>query len=312
MPTTATWNDLFLTGSVVDLQCSLWRARTKIKPSDLGIEDTDAVHAALSLGCHRLAPAEAFEAIHEQVAAARRAVDNHSLPFGLIRGARYVPDTALPKLLGELRARRDQFTEAVAAFVRGYDAMLAEHMPTAVAALRAAARSPEAAEATIRRLRDEYPTAEEVAEKFSLGWNVYAISGARSAMAQSLLDQEVGAVKGIVRDMVVQLREEVRAKVADVLGLVERGGKLQDRSLEAAIAVIDRVEGLNVLGDYDLTRQLGALRAALQSIEAGKRVTDAAVTSLEGVKTALEKNVEAAVAAAEERLCGLGRRQIEG
>lgn len=307
---TPTWNDLFLTGSVVDLQCSLWRARAKIKPSDLGIEDTDAVHAALSLGCHRLAPAEAFEAIHEQVAAARRAVDNHSLPFGLIRGARYVPDSALPKLLEELRDRKGKFTEAVAGFVAGYSTMLGEHMPIVADALRAAARSPEAAEQTIRRLRDEYPSAEEVAAKFELTWSVYAVAGARSPMAQAVLDENATSAKSVVRDMVVQLRTELTAKVSDLLGLVEKGGKLQERSLDAALAVIDRIESMNVLGDYELTRQMAALRSALASIEAGKRVPDAAVTSLEGVKTALAADVVAAVAAAEEHLCGLGRRQI--
>src|SRR4051812_1170605 len=116
------WNDLFFTGSVVDLAVSVWGARIQIKASDLGIEDSEEVRKALSLGSHRLVPPESLTAISAAAGKAQRAVDHHSLNFALIRGARYVPDTALPPLLEKLRVAREEFHGAVSAFLETYEA----------------------------------------------------------------------------------------------------------------------------------------------------------------------------------------------
>ena len=47
----------------MQLSTSSWPARLRTRAADLGIDDSDAVDKALSLGQQRLAPREAFEEI---------------------------------------------------------------------------------------------------------------------------------------------------------------------------------------------------------------------------------------------------------
>lgn len=305
------WNDLFMSGSIVDLTTSIWRARIGLKAVDLGIEYSEDVQKALSLGSHRLAPAKAFERIMEPSRAAARAIDYYSLNFGLIRGARYVPDANLPKLLEQLRKYKQDFAAAVDDFVAGYDDMKATMLPIIEKAMIDAAKHPDAAARAFERVQAEYPSAEAVRGKFKLAWSIYAVQGAKSKVAAEAAADETDTIKDVVRDMVTQLRGDMQEKLADVLDLINKGGKLQERSIESALAVLDRVDSLNILGDEVLSDQVGALRSALQTVDRGKRVSDDFVVSLEGIKKTLEASVEEAVAAAEQNLTGLGRRKIE-
>jgi len=306
-----TWNDLFLSGSIVDLAVSKWRGRVHIKPADLGIENSDAVDKALTLGSHRLAPAEAYEKINALGVDAHKTVDRFSLSFGFIRGARYVPQQNLAQLADKLREIRAQWDAAVDEFVANYDGIKAQMLPILEQALRDAAKTPEAARAALERLMGEYPPASVVRERFSLKWNVYAIQGAKREGASAALQTEAEAVKSIVRDMVTDLRNEVSGKLADVMQLIQKGGKLQPRSVESALAVLDHVDSVNVMGDETLAAQVKALRVALRGLEEGQRVPDATITNLEGIKQTLAADIEDAVKAAERKLTGVGQRKLK-
>jgi len=150
-----------------------------------------------------------------------------------------------------------------------------------------------------------------VRERFSLKWNVYAIQGAKREGASAALQTEAEAVKSIVRDMVTDLRNEVSGKLADVMQLIQKGGKLQPRSVESALAVLDHVDSVNVMGDETLAAQVKALRVALRGLEEGQRVPDATITNLEGIKQTLAADIEDAVKAAERKLTGVGQRKLK-
>lgn len=304
------WNALFANGSIVDLHISMWRARLGIKPSDLGIDDTNAVQKVLSLGCHRLAPSKAFEDINEPAKAAARAIEHYSMNFGLIRGARYVPDTNLPKLLAQLRKLKLQYQEAVNAFMDNYEKMKAEQMPLIRDALRDAAHDKAAADAAFHRIQAEYPEAHEVRAKFGLSWNVYAIQGAKSRAALAAATEEAESVKSIVSSMVSELRSEMNQKLESILKITAKGGKLSSKSIESALTMLDRVESLNVLGDQVLSQQISSLRSAFLTMDKGQ-VTEDFVMGLNDVQTALEQSVEQAIAEAEANLTGVGKRKLK-
>lgn len=306
-----TWNDLFLSGSIVDLDVSRWTARTSTRAADLGIVNSDAVEKAMSLGNLRLIPADAFEGIDEITAKAKKSVEYYSQNFMMIRGARYVPAAKLDAVLAELEGHRTDYNAAVDAFVDAYEAKKSEMLPVLRKALNDAARTPEAAAVALDRLTAEYPSAADVRRKFGMRWNVYALQGSKQAGTSTVIADESEAVRGVVRDMVAQLRAEVTGKLSDVLALIQKGGKLQPRSIEAAVQVLDHVDNVNVLGDAELSAQVKALRRALESIEQGKRVSDSTIMGLEQIKKSLETDIETAVAAAEERLTGVGRRKLE-
>lgn len=303
------WNALFLSGSVVSLSMSLWRARAKILPGDLGIEDTAEVKAALSLGCHRLAPASAFDEILRVAREAQKAVDQLSMNFGLIKGARFIPEKNLGTLLERLRALKIEFEAGVSAFVEGYDPMREAQLPVIKAALEDAT-TPPIAQAAYDRLVAEYPTASQVLTKFSFGWSTYSITSPKTAEAGKFAAQETEEVKSIVADMVKQLREETGETLKGIISLATKGGKLNKRTIEAAQETITRIRGLNILGDRALSEQLDALEKALTHVDRAK-VGDGFISGLSQIQNTLETSIADAVANAEKTLTGVGYRAIE-
>lgn len=310
-PNEISWTDLFLAGSIFHLRTSSWRAREQIKAADLGIKDTAEVTQALALGQHRLIPGEAFKPIEAAIDAARKAIEDASLPFMFIPGARYVPEKNSTTLLAKLKVCRGAYDDAVAAFIEAYPATSAQMMVTIKRAIEDATRDPETVDAAFQRVVSHYPTAADLAERFRMSWSIYAIQGPKASGASAAAEAEADTVRSVVREMVSGLREEVTTKLAGVLKLIQTGGKLQERSVESALAVLDRVESVNILGDEVLTTQVRSLRAALKNIETGKRISDATVAGLETIKVELEKGIADAAAAAEAKLSGQGRRRLK-
>ncbi len=306
---TLSWDKLFLTGSVVSLSTSLWRARVQIKADDLGIDDTVAVQTALSLGCHRLAPPRAFEAILEPARAAARAIDYYSLNFGLIKGARYVPEKNIPALEAELKANKEKFKLAVDEFMQNYEKTKEEMLPIIEQALVDAANNPQCAVSAFERIKAEYPTANEVKDRFDLSWSVYAIKSAKTENIADAAAQEAEGVKSIIGDMVKQLRGDLTEKLKAILEITTRGGKLSDKSLISAKQLLDRVDSLNVLGDETLSQQIKAMRKALSTVSEGQ-YDDGFVVGLNDIQKNLQESVEQAIKDAEENLTGVGRRKL--
>lgn len=304
-----TWDKLFLNGSVVGLTNSLWRARVQIKASDLGIEDTDAVRTALSLGCHRLMPLKSFEEITRQHREASKLIDYYSVNFGLIRGARYVPEKNLPILIEELKKAKERFYLAVDSFMNNYEKTKDEMLPIIEKALLDAANDPIAAVNAFNRIKQEYPLANEVRSKFSLGYSVYAIRSAQNEGVANAAAEESEGVKSIIADMVKQLRDDLTCKLSDILKIVNDGGKLNDKSIEAANNILNRVDSLNVLNDRVLSDQINAFRKALASVTDGKYDGNF-VVGLDNIKKTLETSVEEAIKDAEESLTGVGKRKL--
>lgn len=303
------WDDLFNNGSVVDLSASMWRAKVKLKASDLGIDDSPEVKQALSLGCHRLLPSKAFEEIVAAARECRNLVDQYSMNFGLIRGARFVPNKNVGKLMTALRTEKTRFYEAVDRFLDNYETGKEEMLPVIEKALRDAARSDEAAARAFRRIRQEYPTREEVLTRFQISWSIYQITSPRSREAAEAIEGEGDNVKSMVRSMVEQLRGEMTTKLADLLKLIERGGKLPERSIKSAVDLLDRLEGLNVFGDAALAEQIRTVRSWIEGVEGGKP-GEALAAGIADVKRSLEEGLEAAVAEAEASLTGVGKRKL--
>jgi hypothetical protein len=305
------WSDLFLNGSVVDLDIGLWSGRTQIRCQDFGIEDSKEVQRALSLGSHRLFPKESFDEIMETVRQAKRVVEWHSLPFPFVRGARYVPSDKLPDLIVKLKKIREGFDGAVAIFVANYEATKTLMLPVLEKALKDAAHTPEAAQAALQRLQSEYPAPDAAKEKFRLSWSVYAISAPKDAASTEGIAAETEAVKSIVKSMVMELREEFSEKVGKIAKVVARGGVIPEKMIESAVEVMGRVESMNVMGDEVLRQQVGILRGILTAAEGNSRKTvGISEASLNDIEKAIEESADEAVRAAEEALTGMGRRKI--
>ena len=305
-------SDLFVTGSIVALHVSKWRARIKLQAQDLGIDDSTDVQKALSLGQHRLAPKEAFEAIDAAQRSAQFAIDSLSMNFAMIPGTRYVPDGNMRSLMLQLKMHRAAFYRAVGDFCDVYEATKAAQLPIIQRALQDAAKTPEAAALAFARIQVEYPPVDEVRRLFALKWNTYTIRSTTNRDAIEAAGEEGEEVKSIVKSMVEQLRGEVQEKLANVLMLITKGGKLKAKSIESANATIDRISALNVFGDTVLDQQVKALRGVLSGIDPdGEKIGSNVVSGLTDIQKALETSMEQAIAEAEQNLCALGRRKLD-
>lgn len=304
------WNDLFLTGSIVDIELSMWRARTKIKASDLGIDDSPEVHKVLSLGNHRLFPAKAFEQLNLISGQAKRSLEHHSLNFAMIRGARYVPNSGIDELLGKLRAYKKEFLQEVEVFMQNYEKTKEEMLPVIEKALKDAARTPEIAETAFHRVQAEYPSVEEIRSKFAIRWSVYAIQSPKSSAAKEAALEETDSIKSVVRGMIEQLRGEVTEKLKVLTDLIGKGGKVPKQSIDSARSLINRIDSLNVMGDRVLTDQVRALGRFLDGLESEEDLGTVAI-GIGEIQRTLESSIEEAVKEAEERLTGVGKRKLD-
>ena len=212
-------------------------------------------------------------------------------------------------LLKELKTDKEFFNTAVDAFIGKYDTIRSEMLPVIEKALKDAAKNPLAAERAFVRIQGEYPSSEEVRSKFRLSWSMYAVQGASTASVKDAVKEEGNNVKSIVEDMIVQLRQEAVEKVKQILRLTDKGGKLRKDTLESAMAMVDRLEALNVMGDGVLAQQISALRSSLTSV--GEEVPGKEFSKgLKDIEQELTSSVEEAVKEAEKNLCGLGRRKL--
>ncbi len=307
------WGDLFASGSIVDLNISLWSGRIQILEADLGIR-SDAVTRALSLGHHRLVPAESFEAITKIAAKTKDSVDKHGMVFPFIRGARFIPEKNLVALVSKLEDHESKFAQAVNDFASIYESTADAMKPVIRRALEDATHALDktavntTVDAAMERLIKKYPSADDVRDHFSMKWSIYAIRGP----ATDGIKQDVNEVSDVLKGMVSNLRGEVIEKLEGVLAVVSKGGTVQQRTIDSAIAVLDRVDGVNVFRDKVLEEQVGVLRQIIAGMAPGKKAeNDGLLTKIEDVKKALETDIDKAVKEAEQRLTGLGRREIE-
>lgn len=309
-----TWNDLFTQGTLIDYSVHLWRARIRLTAEDLGIDATDDVQKAFSFGCHRLAPTKSFEEINSAVNAWMKDIEDHSFDFPLLRGVRYVPDTQVPELQRKLDERKREFNIAVDEFLDRYNTMMQEVLPTIEQALHDAAKTSEAAKSAFSRVVQEYPSVSKVAKKFDLEWNFFTISIPISKEAAVTAKSAIPQVQSVITSMIDQLRSELSDKVGNLLTLTQniKDGKsrskagLASKSKKSALAVLDRVDRLNIMNDDTLTEQVSMLRLLLSN----DNDLSTTVRGLKSVKSNLEADISAVVEAAEKRMTGLGNRKI--
>ncbi len=304
------WNDLFLKGTIINLHCSIWRARLMLRPEDLGIEKSINIKEAFSFGCTRLAKKSAFDHIYEIERQVKSELFNNSIVFPLIKGARYVPEKKFKELAARMDFFKKAFNDEVDSFLERYQQEKDKMLPTIQEALIQAAKTTEDAEKAYQRVLDCYPGAGEVRYKFDLSWSVFSITASNTDLAE-ISEKESEEVKAVIRDMIVQLRDKLSDRTKSILKLVDAGGKLNKRTLDSSFQLISRLRDLNITKDETLEKQLKLLEKALKAVDKDS-VDDKFIAGLQHVQDGLKSSIDDAVKAAEQELTKMGRRKIGG
>jgi hypothetical protein len=304
-----TWDALFYRGSIADLDINIWSAKLNLRPTDIDVADTPDVREALTLGTMRLAPKKAFDRILAIRRAALKDVENSSFNFPFLRGARYVPEAKVAVLIERLESRRAQFDAAISDFSDRYQFIRADMIPIIRKALLDSGC--EDIESAMARVNNEYPS--QIEAHFGFSWKMYAISGAKSAAAD-VANEETAQVKGILAEIVKQLRDEFAEKVSGIAKIIARGGKIPSTSIDSCREVLKRVKEMNVFGDAELTNQVRAFERilALDSVVGpDTNKVPGLSADLDKIQDTLKTSLDVAIANAERSLTGFGNRKIQ-
>lgn len=302
-----TWADLFCNGSLIDLDVSVWDGLVRMKPEDLGIEKSEAVNAALTFGHQRLVPKETLQAIRDHAYKARQVVDNYSIPFKLVPGSRYLPKPNRETVQEELTKLNNEFNSAVNRFLAEYADNKTRQIEVLRKALQQAARDQSAVEPAMARILCEYPTEELLRTRFGLSWKSYSIAAPQDGSSDGT---EGNAIKAEIENMIDRLREQLTEKVKSIMELVNKGGKITEKTYKSALALCDKVAALNVFGDTGLTDAIAAVRSAISAARGTDAPGQPLAAGLGQVEAELTKSREDAIASAASRIAGTAERRF--
>ncbi len=305
------WETLFDVGSLIDLDISWWRGQRKLIADDLGLELGPAAERVFSLGRKRLVPKEKMIAFQKVEHAARKAVDEASLPFPLA-GARFIPTDRVSELEAGIVALRSEFEDSARQFAFEYPQLRDEVRPLLVDAAdevwRAIANgNGNGAERDafeqqfLRRIESAYPDPRDLSRKFRFKWRLFAITAPRNgtlteetaieaterarvrdSVRQRVTTQEEAEVREVIAAMATDLREQLLGPISFVLEKVRKGESVNERSLSNLRRVCERVRGLNFLGDASLDEALQELQGSLVGVTAQE------VRTVDGVRAQLQ------------------------
>jgi len=301
------WADLFLSGSLIDLDISFWDGLVRLRPEDLGIARTDDVKTALTFGHERLVSKGHLKALRDLAYEARKLVTENSVTFKLVPGARYLPKAKRADIDQRLERIRERFGVAVEKFCHEFPTYQEAMRGILRRAITDAAKHEDVVEVTLQRLEGKYPSVDKLRKTFAISWKIFSIAAPQDGETTG---DEGSSVTEAVRDMIKELRGEVAAKTKDLLALVAKGGKLTERTWRSARAVCDRLESMNVFSDETLSAAITRLRTvvaqAAQRDDAGEVLSE----GLNTIESDLNQNLEEAAQAAADRLTGRMTRRM--
>ena len=302
-----TWADLFVNGSLIDLDISTWDGLVRGLPEDLGIAQTDELKDAMTFGHERLVPSTALQGIRDAASRARRIVEGHTIPFDLVPGSRFSPRSLRQPLLDALAKVRTEFQLAVNLFLEKYESYRLEHRDTLHKALLQASKRQDVADAALARIVALYPTMETLRVSFNMTWNLFSIAaprdGADGAEQASQIAAEIG-------HMVDKTREQLTTKVGEIMALATRGGRITEKTYNSALRFCERVERLNIFCDVGLQHAVARVRSAIESAKGTQEPGPALTAGLDTVQGELSKSREAAINNAAATLAGQSVRRF--
>jgi hypothetical protein len=304
-------------GVLVTVHVGRWRARHKLAPEDLGLDQKAArtLSEALDLGHKLLLPRPTLDDLARLESAGRANLARHSLDSRL--GA-FVSDEALPRFLEAHERLRRQYL--------GIRDSIVEQLPrlrdAAVRRFQAAAKEiynrlrPDAAETVfvekyVDRALAHWPSANQICGSFYFDAKLALVPLAselareqarlaelredervRDELRRQFADERRRQIDGFLTDVVSSLRATVYKAVTTALRTLDQHDAPAPRTIASLRRLVERVRLLNVYGDQEIESQLGRLEQALVP---AKRRTPVTAAKLRTALVELSKTTEEAV-----------------
>lgn len=266
-PATAVQNEaepinLYKLGMLFVVRCRYWTCRAGNDAADLALTpDRIDAKAIASFGSKDLLDPEKSRKLFQQIEKkARHALEKHSRPFAAAN-AHFVPWNFVQSVIEQLETLRKEFDQAVEQFITDYPTLSAEWQ-----ALHAEIPS------------CCYPLQMALPDKFALSWHAFKVTGAPELTPVEDIEMELEQRRA--RDEQVKLMEanlkqecqqfvsgyvlSFRREVAQFCNqVVEAGGKVHGKTLQAIRRKIDRFHTMNIFNDGDTAASLRQLKAQI-------------------------------------------------
>ena len=253
---------LFQLGALFVIRTSYWSCRIGNELEDFHLSPYEVECKAIaSFGSKELIDPEKGRKVFQQIEKkARHQLAKYSQPFPAVN-AHFVPWDRAAALIVTLQELKAEYEVAVESFIEQYPQLRAEWQAT----------HPEVPNAA-------YPPVWDLQKKFSFGWHSFKVAGAGKASEVDDIEAELASQKlraeqldqlkqnlqaecqQFASDYVMAFRKEV-AEFCDQV--IEAGGKVHGKTLQAIRRKIDQFHAMNVFNDADTAAQLSELKTQL-------------------------------------------------
>ena len=258
-------------GVLFSTSISYWRAHKHLRPEDIGFEAAQINQKLISLGHKKLVPPEALQEFSLVEGRVNAFVANNSFPF--MQGVgRYVPNTALPKVIAEMQARKQEFWDAFARFKASYTTIRRQAQADWLKAAQDLSADPLKLVETIDKA---YPAQDELERYFDFKWGFFQIAfpeevdaevllqeseevaAARREAAKQAKEQMLGGVGGFVSECVNQMRADLAELAGSMQSAIEGSAKgVHQKTLNRLTDFIAQYRLLNFANDTTLEEEL--------------------------------------------------------
>lgn len=312
----------------MSLHTSSYPGRIPLTPELTGMENHPDITSVFHLGSLSALPESATKEINAIYGEAREHLRANSVRFAQLPGVRLVQIDKVPAMMVRLRELRAKVAEAVTEYQTKFPEYVKQQRPVIEAALFKALKldklDPDdpAFMKGVATLGDllayvdgAYPTPLEAAARFGLRWKEpFKIANSKEGVDAESAAAEVEEVKSVLQGVAEELRSElVKCVVEPIKRLLAKEGKLTKRTTNAAREAIERIRGLNIIGDSQLTEMLNRAELWCNRIDtdATGAIANGLGASLGDIEQMAQADVELAVEQAEAALTAVGRRRFQ-
>jgi hypothetical protein len=268
-------NALTREGVLISVSVRYWRATKKLKAEDLGLNPNNVTDRLISLGHKRLVPKEALEKFAQIEGKVHSMVESSTFTF--LNVARFLPNSQLDRVTGELKTLEQEFIQVRDEFLENYAELRKQAQREWRKAAKHLVSDPERLLATIE---DSFPLPERMGRYFSFETQLFQVSAPDrlSLEAVSIGDQQEiikarqraaaeasqkinTGVETFVADCVAALREQTATLCEEMLQSMNTGKTgCHQKTLNRLVNFIDQFKSLNFVNDAEMEQQLEHVR----------------------------------------------------
>lgn len=262
------WSDLFAYGNIVHPTVRRPGLMTPRRLSDFGLKKDASVEKSGTEGHWKLVPQEALKKIDRIGREVRDTVDSYSVPFPLVPGGMFVPNTSIKELVSKLDLLKENYRAEVDNLIQNYGKLLNEQRP-AIEAYVKRINPKNNANATVKRVLSCAPPKSQLQKRFSISWTVFAVKAPRTKAVAKIIEKEEESVSKAIIELVEKIKEPIIEEIDRLTKLIatERSSSFSMKSINVGLEACKRFETKNVFGDPFIKKSIDRLRDLLKTME---------------------------------------------